>query len=114
MAIVEYMLHRNDQGHKIVPPFIIDGGHWWNPADFTMVGWVEDQRDYYVPDSLLILTREQFASRILTMHVVNPFIQNNGSGLNLDPSNNTPMTDEQVVELANEWYDKFTTTHTGG
>ncbi len=113
MAIAEYMLHRNEQGHKIVPPFIVDGGHWWNPADFTMVGWIEDVRDYYVPDTLLILTKEQFTTRMLAMHSTSPFVNNDG-GLNMNPENNTPMTNEQVVELANEWYDKFTLTHTGG
>jgi hypothetical protein len=114
MAIAEYMLHRNEQGHKVVPSFIIDGGHWWNPADFTMVGWIEDVRDYYVPDSLVILTREQFASRMLGMHAANPFVENPNPGLNLDPTNAVPLTDEQVVELANGWYDKFTLSHTGG
>lgn len=112
MAIAEYLLHRNEQGHKIVPPFIVDGGHWWNPADFTMVGWIEDVRDYYIPDTLIVLTKEQFATRLLGMHAITPFVVNNG-GLNINPANNTPMTNEQVVELANEWYDKFTLTHTG-
>jgi len=114
MAIAEYMLHRNEQGHKIVPAFIIDGGHWWNPADFTMVGWIEDVRDYYVPDSLVILTREQFASRMLGMHAANPFMLNPNPGLNMNHAEAVSMTDEQVTELANEWYDKFTLTHTGG
>jgi hypothetical protein len=114
MAIVEYMLNRNEQGHKIVPPFIIDGGHWWNPADFTMVGWIEDQRDYYVPDSIIVLTKEQFAARMLAMHAASPFMSNPRPGLNEDSTLNEPMTNEQVVEIANEWYDKFTLTHTGG
>ena len=114
MAIVEYMLHRNEQGHKIVPPFIIDGGHWWNPADFTMVGWVEDNRDYYIPDTLTILTRELFAERLLAMHVANPFMINPSSGLNMNPEENIPMTNEQVVEIADQWYNKFVQTHTGG
>lgn len=113
MAIAEYMLHRNDQGHKTVPTFIIDGGHWWSPIDFTMVGWIEDVRDYYVPDTLVILTKEQFVTRTLAIHAVSPFMNNDG-GLNMNPENNTPMTDEQVTEMANEWWDKFTLTHTGG
>jgi hypothetical protein len=109
MAIVEYLLHRNEQGHKIVPPFIIDGGHWWNPVDFTMVGWIDDVRDYYVPDTLIILSKEEFANRLLSMHNVNPLMAESQS----PEAEPTPMTNEQVIDIANEWYDKFTQTHTG-
>lgn len=111
MAIVEYLLHRNEQGHKIVPPFIIDGGHWWNPIDFTMIGWIENIRDYYIPDTVLILTKEQFASRKLTIHNTNPFVIHDESNMNQE--NPVYMTNEQVITMANEWYDKFTLTHNG-
>lgn len=115
MAVVEYLLHRNHEG-KIVPPFIMAGGHWWNPVDKTMVGWVEDDRDYYIPDTIVYLTRESFAQRALTMHATNPFRKKNSEdqdGMGMLGENSTIMTEAEVTELANIWYDNFVQEHSG-
>jgi hypothetical protein len=109
MAIVEYMLTREQEG-LVTPSFIIDPGHWHRLSDHTMVGWIDDNRTYYVPDTIVVLTKEQFAQRALAMHSEIPLKKTDGEPI-LDeagtPTNYRDMTEAEVVEEANLWYDKF-------
>ena len=115
MPVVEYMLHRIPEG-KITPPFIQNGGHWWNPNDLTLVGWVESNPDYYIPETLVYLNREQFAQRALSMHATHPYRKKSPDS---DPERDMPggneiiMTDEEVIEIANIWYDNYLLENSG-
>jgi hypothetical protein len=115
VPIAEYMLHRIPEG-KTTPPFIRNGGHWWNPNDYTLVGWIEENVDYYIPETIVYLSKEAFAQRALSMHQNVPFIKKDPSRDPAEPDNaeNTiPMSDEEVVELANNWYDEYLQQNTG-
>lgn len=102
MPVAEYMLHK--EGHRrLVPEFIDDRGHWYNPVNHTYVGWIEENPDHYVPDTIVYLTKEQFVTRILGIHMVNPLL---GSNDETGP-NGDPLTNEQVQTLASDWYDAF-------
>ena len=102
MAVVEYMVYK-EGSRRVVPSFLSDCGHWRNPADNTFIGWVDDVRDFYVPDTLSFLTKEQFAARAVEMHHINPQEK-------LDPDNpevSVQLTDQEVIDLAIFWYDDY-------
>ena len=109
MPLAEYKLHMVVEG-ATTPPFIFDGGQWYNPTDHTMVGWIDDEskRNYYIPDTIVTLTREEFVQRILGIHAVKPYPVDDPMG---DQQDQTPKTDAQVAEDAGIWYDKFFETH---
>jgi hypothetical protein len=103
MPIVEYKLHKVGKNALRAPEWVDDGGYWQNPADNTMVGWVpaEADREYYVPDTVSELTRDQFITRLTTMHAANAFSQPSEGG---EP---TDMTEAEVQTMAGDWYDSF-------
>lgn len=104
MAVIEYMMHRiNGSDRRAVPDFVGDRGHQQSPIDGTFIGWIEDDRDYYVPDSISILTKEQFVTRQLTIHASHPMM-NHSEDPEVEP---TEMTDAEVTTASEEWYDAF-------
>lgn len=106
MAVVEYMHHVFTGDHRFhIPGFIHDRGHWYNPADETWVGWTKTKPNYYVPDTLLQLTKEEFVQRCIRIHAVQPImVPENGDSL----GNFVPLADEAAVRAhAETWYDAF-------
>ena len=104
MAVVEYMLQRVSGSSKSeIPGFIGDRGHWYNSADHTYIGWIDDERDYYVPDTIVTLTKEEFVTRTLAMHAQNP-MQKDMENPDAEP---VAMTTEEVTTVAEDWYDNF-------
>lgn len=107
MPVAEYMLHK--QGHRrLVPDFIDDRGHWYNPVDYTYIGWIEENPDHYVPDSIVYLTKEQFITRALAIHSVYPFRDQDEEAIGTGPE----LTNEQVQAMAGDWYDNFVAKNT--
>ena len=103
MAVVEYMMHRRNGGkQRDVPGFIGDRGHWMSPIDKSLTGWVDDTPDYYVPDTVVRLTKEEFVQRQLTIHASHPFTT--GDAIDEEP---TEMTEAEVRAQAEAWYDNF-------
>lgn len=109
MAVVEYMNHVYTGDHRRhIPGFIHDRGHWYNPADETWVGWTKTKPDYYVPDSLLTLTKEDFVQRCIRIHNVNPIMVPDPN--NPGPGGMIALADEAAVRAhAEQWYDAFVT-----
>jgi hypothetical protein len=106
MAVAEYMLHnREGDNRRWVPGFIGDRGHWYNPANHTYIGWIADQRDFYVPDSINIITKSDFVTRTLNMHSASPMkhmvVSDDGT------ESEVAMTNEEVTSLAESWFDQF-------
>lgn len=109
MPVAEYKLHK--QGHRrLIPDFIDDRGHWYNPVDHTYIGWVEDNPDHYVPDTIVYLTKEQFVTRAMAIHNTEPF-RDHGDEV---AAAGTPLTNEQVLTMAEEWYDSFVAKNSVG
>ena len=101
MAVVEYMMHRRNGGNqRDVPGFIGDRGHHTSPIDKSLIGWVDDSPDYYVPDTVTTLTKEEFVQRQLTIHASYPFTDG-------DEDNPTNLTDAEVRTQFEGWYDNF-------
>ena len=103
MAVVEYMMHRRNGGNqRDVPGFIGDRGHHTSPIDNSLIGWVDDNPDYYVPDTVTTLTKEEFVQRQLTIHASHPFTTHE----NPDDEPVT-LTDAEVRTNMEAWYDNF-------
>lgn len=94
--IIEYMLIR-EAGKTLAPSWIEDGGYFHDQENFTLVGWSPDlgARNYYVPDSVVVLTRETLIARQIAMNTKNPETLPDGS----------PLTDQIITDMVNEWCD---------
>jgi len=106
MAVIEYMLEKRDATHvRWIPEWVGDRGHWYDPATETYVGWVDDVRDYYVPDTVLILSKENLVQRQLTMHSANPMKKQDPENPGFE--NMVAMTEAEVRESVEAWYEEF-------
>ena len=108
MPVIEYKLHAVASGHALqAPPWVIDGGNWYNPTDKTLVGWVpaEADRAYYVPDTVTTLTKAELNTRLLGIHTTTKFKKP------LDPEATPPtyedLTEAEVTTMSNDWYDAY-------
>jgi hypothetical protein len=107
MAVIEYMMVR-DRHTRQVPEFVGDRGHWYSSVDHTFIGWVDDNRDYYVPDTIVYLTREQFIARQLAIHAVVPWTKFKDEKENFNPgAEKIDFTIEEVTAISGTWYDGF-------
>ena len=106
MPVVEYKMHRvNGSTRRAVPDFIGNRGHFQSPIDSTYVGWVDANPDYYVPDTIVSLTKDEFVTRQLGIHNGGyPFFNSQE-----DVDSDTPMTDAEATTFFGDWYDNFVT-----
>jgi len=81
--IVEYMNHINDLNMEVAPNWLVDSGHFFNSVDKTWVGSINSlaNRNYFVPDTISILTKEQLITRCIKEEV---FVTNLTDGNNMD------------------------------
>lgn len=119
MPVIEYKLHViNPQKHMQAPHWVIDGGHWHNSVDKTMVGWVpaEADREYYVPDTVTTLTKAELNTRMLAIHATTKYqkrtaVERDSNGDPIIPENYSDtfedMTEAEVTTMSNDWYDTF-------
>lgn len=69
MAYFEYKNHVNG-----VPEWVTNGGSFYNPANHTYITYIPDDRQYWIPDTLTELTKDEVEQRALDIHAVNPFM----------------------------------------
>lgn len=69
MKIVEYKNHKID-GKLVTPEFIEFGNFFYNPSDRTYIGVIDEEasKDYYVPDTLQELTKEELIQRQIVIN----------------------------------------------
>ena len=82
--ILEYKMVKTQEGMQ-VPDWVEDGGYFGKP-DFSFVGWSpdDDVREYYIPDTVTVLTNEQFIARVIALK-------------------EDDITEEQATAQANAW-----------
>ena len=109
MPIIEYKRHAvNSQIDLQVPAWGTEGGHWKSPIDKTYIGWVpaETDREYYIPDSVTILTKAELNTRLLAIHANTKYQKLADPA---DPSSaQQDMTNADVTAMSNNWYDTYT------
>lgn len=114
MPVVEYMLHKVGKRARQAPHWIEDGGHWHSPFDNTMVGWVDSDRDYWVPDTVVTLTREEFIARAMAIHAQYPMHHPEADPVHDDVDGEpSPMSDDSASAWAGHWYDTFAAGKSG-
>ena len=106
MPVIEYKFQISETGRNVIPGYVEDRGHWYNPADFTYVGWVkaEADREYWVPDTIEELTKAEMVTRVLGMHAADPIQKWDDSG---DEPVGEDMTNDEVTTMVEAWYDAF-------
>ena len=62
--IVEYKMHRNEQGNMIIPYFIKDGGYY--VVGNKLVGHTVDTESY-IPSTLVVLDKAALITRLTNM-----------------------------------------------
>lgn len=99
MKIAEYKLHGNPDGKGMVTPgFIQNGGHYLNTDDNTMLGFVDEPAEYYLPDTLVYYTLAEAKTRQLAIHANYPMQK-------MDENNEmVDMTNAEVETQMDEWY----------
>ena len=105
MPVIEYKFTINANSRLEVPGYVIDRGHWYSPIDQTLVGWCkpESERQYWVPDTIVELSKADLVTRVLAIHAVSPYLNPND-----DPAaEDSPMTDAEVTAMVEGWYDIF-------
>ena len=109
MPVIEYKFQISETGRNVIPGYVEDRGHWYNPADHTYVGWVkaEADREYWVPDTIEELTKAEMVTRVLGMHATNPMMAMDSDGT----ASETEMTNDEVTTMVEAWYDAFVTAN---
>lgn len=97
--IVEYKLNINDNGVVIHPAYIKDHA-FYDEVSKTYLGYIlpEEKREYWVPDTLNILSEQQVVDRCLAGKVsrsISPTV--------------TKMTDSEFEKYVRQWYNKVRT-----
>lgn len=102
MKIVEYKRHLVS-GVVQDPEFIISGGVFINPTNATWVGKILDEADrpYYVPDSIVELTRQELIDRQLALQAIYPLTRK--SDPNNPESESVPLTSDEVIAVVDAW-----------
>ena len=101
MRMLEYKLHAPMNGHGMSTPVWVDnGGHWYNTADHTMIGFAPDTTEYYIPDSVDFKTEAELKTRVVAMHQVSP-MRKMGDGPGSEEGD--VMTDAEVETMVGDW-----------
>ena len=105
MPVIEYKFTVNANGRLEVPGYVLDRGHWHSPIDRTLVGWCkpESEREYWVPDTIVELSKADLVTRVLSIHAISPFLNVSNDPEVEDP----PMTEAEVTTMVETWYDDF-------
>ena len=102
MRMLEYKLHAPMNGHGMSTPVWVDnGGHWYNNADHTMIGFAPDTTEYYIPDSVDFLTEAELKTRVVAMHQVSPMRKMDPAGPGGEEGD--VMTDAEVETMVGDW-----------
>jgi hypothetical protein len=119
MAVVEYKMHIvGHKGQRQQPMWIREPGHFGHPTNHTMIGWVVDNAEYYVPGTVTTLTKAELVTRQLGIHATNPERIYTGSETDrdaqeADTDNWRDKTDAEVTAEVEAWYDAYVTQCSG-
>ena len=101
MRMLEYKLHAPMNGHGMSTPVWVDnGGHWYNNADHTMIGFAPDTTEYYIPDSVDFKTLAELKARQVAAHAVTPYKKLDAQGMPTEDD----MTDAEVETMVADWH----------
>lgn len=97
MAILEYKAKRTPEG-LATPEWVEEGGYFYNPVDFTFIGWSRDNAEWYTPDTVVTLTPLELEDRQIGIHKVNPMLT-----LKTPETPSVEMTEDEVRGEVQRW-----------
>ena len=104
MKMLEYKLHAPANGvGRSIPPWVHNGGHWYNGDDYTMIGFSPDTTEYYIPDSVDYKTLAELKARQVAAHGVTPYKVMGADGMPTEDD----MTDAQVETMVADWHANY-------
>jgi len=95
-------MDKNWEGGKIRPLWLDDGGVWYDPDNYAFIGIVRDP-EVKVPETVVRYTKESFVERQLDIHDRYPFTKDDPESD--DIIDRIEMTEEEVTEQAETWWD---------
>jgi len=95
MKYYEYMYHRVN-GRSVKPDFV-EGGPYWT-FNNTHIACIPDDRNYWIPDTLVELTEAELLARIKTIHAEVPYQFND-----MTSQTSRNMTEQEVEDMFNEF-----------
>ena len=105
MRMLEYKLHIQKQNHGMATPdWVTNGGYWYNQDDYTMIGFVPDVTEYYIPDSVEFKTLAEVKTRQVAYHAKYPYTKDGDGGIPRDET----MSDAEVEAMVDDWYNSHT------
>ena len=111
MPVVEYKMHVvTSRGGMTAPLWVDDGGYHTSPIDNTKVGWVlsDSDREYYVPDTVTELSKQDFIDRQLRIHAIQPIMDTRDSD---GQQVSYALDSAGVTSEMGTWYDTFVSDH---
>jgi|TARA_B100001964_G_scaffold228989_1_gene280783 hypothetical protein len=102
--IIEYKKDRNSEKGKIKPLWLDDGGICEDIDNYTFVGIVKDP-EVKIPETVVRFTKESYVERQLNIHGRYPFKKQVPETTHPVAENWVEMTDEEVTEEAEGWWD---------
>jgi hypothetical protein len=100
MRIVEYKLHVNHDGTTQAPSWVENGGHYYDPDNYTFISANQDVSEFYVPDSIVLYDIPELKTRVLNIHSRYPLSKKISEGPT--PASRS-MTNEEVEADVDEW-----------
>ena len=106
MRILEYKLHAplrdgSEQGMS-TPPFVTNGGYFYNRTNHTMIAGEPDVTEYYIPDSVTVYTVAELKARQLAMHAETPFTKWT-TEMEHEPGATESLTNAEVELSVDSW-----------
>jgi hypothetical protein len=93
--VFEYRLHMTKRGVDH-PDWIIDGGYFWDGQTYVAV--IESNRNYYVPDTLIELSKRDLLDRLIRIqHDESITEQQVGA-------DSQPLTDDELSDFVDTWW----------
>mgnify|MGYP000442003027 CR=1 FL=1 len=78
--ILEYKLDIDFDGKLRTPAWISCGGFFKNSSN-TLVGFNPSNVEYKVPDNVVVLSVAQLKTRVLGLHSITPYLDDEGEAL---------------------------------
>lgn len=97
MPVIEYKFNIGEDGRLVIPGYVEDRGHWYNPDDHTYLGWVkaEADREYWVPDTIVTKTKAECVTRAIGMM---PMYRDSDE-------TEVAMDSAEITTMMENWYD---------
>jgi hypothetical protein len=95
--IIEYKMHKIGVGNMMTPDFIEDGGYFRNPSDNSLIGLVDNDREYWIPD-----TNKDVPAGTLTEYTTAELVARM-QGIGMNKEDGTPMTDGEISTYVTNW-----------